>query len=51
MFPNFLIPNLRQLTMRDVIHINDSNTARSRIALFNNTQVFGEKITILLSHL
>jgi hypothetical protein len=30
MFPNFLIPNLRQLRMRDVIHINDRNTAASR---------------------
>ena len=30
MFPNFLIPNLRQLRMGDVIHINDRNTAASR---------------------
>ena len=30
MFPNFLIPKLRQLTMRDVIHISDRNTAASR---------------------
>ena len=26
MFPNFLIPKLRQLTMRDVIHISASRT-------------------------
>ena len=31
MFPNFLIPKLRQLTMRDVIHISDRNTTASRI--------------------
>jgi hypothetical protein len=30
MFPNFLIPKLRQLTMKDVIHISDGNTAASR---------------------
>ena len=29
MFPNFLIPKMRQLTMRDVIHISDRNTAPS----------------------